>query len=163
MLLGILLAAIIVVCVALVGVILLQRSEGGVLGMSGGGGAGNFMSARGTGDLLTRATQILAATFFGLCLIMTLVTGHLRREASIASQLKNLSIAPPAASGQPPLQAAAPAPQPVAPLGAQPAQSAPAGSTSGLDLFGGAAPKSAAKPAKASSGQAASSTGPAGR
>ena len=48
MLLGILLAAVIEVSVALVGVILLQRSEGGVLGMSGGG-PGNFMSARGTG------------------------------------------------------------------------------------------------------------------
>src|ERR1700733_1960489 len=126
MLLGILLAAVIVVCIALVGVILLQRSEGGVLGMSGGGGPGNFMSARGTGDLLTRATQILAGIFFSLCLIMTLVTGHMRREASIADKLKDLSIAPPPVSSQAPAQTppatltqtapAAPSPEPQAPV-----------------------------------------------
>ncbi len=101
MLLGILLALVIVVCVALVGVILLQRSEGGVLGMSGGGGAGNFMSARGTGDLLTRTTQILAGVFFALCLLMTLVTGHIRRQSSLETQLKGLAIAPGAAPTQP--------------------------------------------------------------
>ena len=50
----------------MVGIILLQRSEGGALGMSGGG-PGNFMSARGTGDLLSRTTQILAGAFFLLC------------------------------------------------------------------------------------------------
>jgi preprotein translocase subunit SecG len=131
MLLGILLAAVIVVCVALVGVILLQRSEGGVLGMSGGG-TGNFMSARGTGDLLTRTTQILAAIFFGLCLVMTLVTGHLRRESSITSKLKDLSIAPPPVSSQLP---ARPAPNPLAPVA--PAPAAPA--SDGLNLFGNTA------------------------
>ena len=65
MLLDILLAILIVVCLSLIGVILLQRSEGGALGMSGGG-PGAFMTARGTGDLLTRTTQILAAIFFAL-------------------------------------------------------------------------------------------------
>jgi len=87
MLLGILLAVIIVVCFALVGVILLQRSEGGTLGMSGGG-PGNFMTARGAGDLLTRTTQILAAIFFALCLLMTLISGHNRSQASVADRLK---------------------------------------------------------------------------
>ena len=93
MLLGILLAAVIVICIALVGVILLQRSEGGVLGMSGGG-PGNFMSVRGTGDLLTRTTQILAGIFFVLCLVMTLVTGHIRRNTELTQGLKNLTLAP---------------------------------------------------------------------
>ncbi|WP_346433408.1 preprotein translocase subunit SecG [Oricola sp.] len=51
------------IVVALVGVILLQRSEGGALGM-GGGGTGGFMSARGAADTLTRTTSILAAGFF---------------------------------------------------------------------------------------------------
>lgn len=51
------------IVVALVGVILLQRSEGGALGM-GGGGSGGFMSARGAADTLTRTTSILAAGFF---------------------------------------------------------------------------------------------------
>ena len=150
MLLGILLAVVIVVCIALVGVILLQRSEGGVLGMSGGG-PGNFMSARGTGDLLTRTTQVLAAIFFGLCLVMTLITGHLRREASIAGKLKDLSIAPPPASSRAPAQTA---PAPLTPAAPTPSLPAPAPASDGLDLFGPAsapAPKStrhaAARPA----------------
>jgi preprotein translocase subunit SecG len=149
MLLGILLSAVIVVCVALVGVILLQRSEGGVLGMSGGG-PGNFMSARGTGDLLTRATMILAAVFFSLCLVMTLVTGHLRRETSIATKLKDLSITPPPASSL----AAAPSGTPAATLPAAGAAAAPAAPapqpaapSEDLNLFGNAQP--AAKPAAA--------------
>jgi preprotein translocase subunit SecG len=71
----ILLGAIILIAIAMVAVILLQRSEGGALGMSGGG-PGNFMSARGTGDLLSRTTMILAGLFFVLCLLMTLVGGH---------------------------------------------------------------------------------------
>jgi preprotein translocase subunit SecG len=141
MLLGILLALVIVVCVALVGVILLQRSEGGVLGMSGGGGAGNFMSARGTGDLLTRTTQILAGVFFGLCLLMTLVTGHIRRQSSLESQLKGLAIAPGAASTQRPATSSAP------PSLNPGAPSAPAGPTpplgNGLNLFGNGGPPAA--------------------
>jgi preprotein translocase subunit SecG len=134
MLLNILLGTVIVVCIAMVCVILLQRSEGGVLGMSGGG-PGNFMSARGTGDLLTRTTQILAAIFFGLCLAMTLVTGHMRRDASIASKLKDLSITPPPASSQLPAQSAPapPAGQPVAP---GPTQTPAPESNDGLNLFG---------------------------
>jgi preprotein translocase subunit SecG len=81
MLLDILLAILIVVCLSLIGVILLQRSEGGALGMSGGG-PGAFMTARGTGDLLTRTTQILAAIFFSLCLAMTLISGHTHNAGS---------------------------------------------------------------------------------
>ena len=53
------------IAAALVAVVLLQRSEGGGLGIGGGGsgGMGGFMSARGTANLLTRATAILAACF----------------------------------------------------------------------------------------------------
>jgi preprotein translocase subunit SecG len=133
MLLNILLAAVIVVCIALIGVILLQRSEGGVLGASSG--TGSFMTARGTGDLLTRTTMILAAIFFGLCLLMTLVTGHLRREESLTSKLNNLAINPAAGSSRPAgAPAAAPAqPAPAAP--AAPAQPAPP-IDNGLNLFG---------------------------
>jgi len=78
----ILLVAIILIAVAMVITILLQRSEGGALGMSGGG-PGNFMSARGTGDLLSRATQILAGIFFALCLAMTLLGGHHGRSSIV--------------------------------------------------------------------------------
>jgi preprotein translocase subunit SecG len=52
------------IVVALVGVVLLQRSEGGGLGIGGGGGGGGLMSARGAADTLTRTTSILAAGFF---------------------------------------------------------------------------------------------------
>lgn len=93
MLLGVLLAIVIVVCIALVGVILLQRSEGGALGM-GGGGPGNFMTARGTGDLLTQTTQVLAGAFFALCLLMTLLSGHNRQQASVADRLKINNVDP---------------------------------------------------------------------
>lgn len=52
------------VAIFLVAVILLQRSEGGALdGLGGGSGAGNFLTARGTGNLLTRTTAILATLF----------------------------------------------------------------------------------------------------
>jgi preprotein translocase subunit SecG len=50
-----------ILAVALVGVVLLQRSEGGALGM--GGGPSGFMTARGAGNFLTRATSILATLF----------------------------------------------------------------------------------------------------
>lgn len=52
------------VVLALIGVVLLQRSEGGALGMGGGGSGGGFMSARGAANALTRTTAILAAAFF---------------------------------------------------------------------------------------------------
>jgi len=59
--LGILLVCHILVSVSLIAVVLLQRSEGGALGM--GGGPTGMMSARGAGDLLTRTTWILAILF----------------------------------------------------------------------------------------------------
>jgi preprotein translocase subunit SecG len=49
------------IVLALIGVVLLQKSEGGALGMGGGGG---FMSSRGSANVLTRATAILAGAFF---------------------------------------------------------------------------------------------------
>jgi preprotein translocase subunit SecG len=57
----VLLVVHLMVVIALVGVVLLQRSEGGALGIGGGGG---FMTSRGTANVLTRATAILAAVFF---------------------------------------------------------------------------------------------------
>ena len=51
------------IVIALIAVILLQRSEGGALGIGGGGGGGMF-SARGSANLLTRTTTILAIAFF---------------------------------------------------------------------------------------------------
>jgi preprotein translocase subunit SecG len=84
MLLGILLVLLVIVCVCMVVVILLQRSEGGALGMGGGGG--NFLSTRGTGDLLTRTTQILGAIFFILCLTITFLTGRSQTSGSVVDR-----------------------------------------------------------------------------
>ena len=64
MLQTILLVAIIIVAIALTGIVLLQKSEGGALGM--GGGPSGFMTARGAGNLLTVTTWWLAAALFAL-------------------------------------------------------------------------------------------------
>ena len=55
------------IVLALIGVVLLQRSEGGALGMGGGGGGG-FMTGRGAANALTRTTSVLAALFFATSL-----------------------------------------------------------------------------------------------
>ena len=61
------------IVIALVAVVLLQRSEGGALGMGGGGG---FMTGRGQANVLTRATAILAALFFATSLGLTLLARY---------------------------------------------------------------------------------------
>ena len=76
LLVNIILVVNVFVCVALIAVVLLQRSEGGALGMGGGGPTG-FMTARGAGDLLTRITWILAFIFFFLSITLTVLTGKL--------------------------------------------------------------------------------------
>ena len=69
---------------ALIGVVLLQRSEGGGLGgMGGGGGGSGFMSSRGTANVLTRATAILAALFFVTSLLLSILAGINRNPTSI--------------------------------------------------------------------------------
>ena len=61
------------VTLALIGVVLIQRSEGGGLGIGSSQGMGSFMSGRGTANLLTRTTAILAVVFFGLSLVLALL------------------------------------------------------------------------------------------
>ena len=58
------------IVIALVGVVLLQRSEGGALGIGGGGG---FMTGRGQANALSRATAILGALFFATSLVMSII------------------------------------------------------------------------------------------
>ncbi len=81
MLQAILLTAMILISLALTGVILLQRSEGGALGM--GGGPSGFMTARGAGNLLTRSTAILGVLFFACALALTIVGNIERGSQSI--------------------------------------------------------------------------------
>jgi preprotein translocase subunit SecG len=69
-----------IVVVAMVGVVLLQRSEGGGLGIGGGGG---FLTNRGSANVLTRTTAILAGVFFLSSLVLSVLAGLERKPASI--------------------------------------------------------------------------------
>jgi preprotein translocase subunit SecG len=113
MLQTILLVAMILISIALAGVILLQRSEGGALGM--GGGPSGFMTARGAGNLLTRTTSILAVLFFACAIALTIAGNMQRSSQSIvdADAIGTLAEPPPGATQAP---TAAPTPaQPTAP------------------------------------------------
>ena len=69
----ILLVIFLLVTVAMIGVVLIQRSEGGGLGIGTTQGMGGFMSGRGTTNLLTRTTAILGTLFFCLALALALL------------------------------------------------------------------------------------------
>ncbi len=72
--------------IALVGTVLIQRSEGGGLGIGGGGGMGGFMTGRATANLLTRTTAVLAAGFFATSMLLAVLSGGAREPASILDQ-----------------------------------------------------------------------------
>ncbi len=74
------------IAVALVGTVLLQRSEGGGLGMGGGGGGGGFMTGRETANLLTRATGILAAIFMSTSLLLGIMANGSGDKGSIMDE-----------------------------------------------------------------------------
>jgi preprotein translocase subunit SecG len=80
------------IALALVGVILLQRSEGGALGI-GGGGFGGLMTGRASANLLTRTTAFLAAGFIATSLLLAIAASYSRAPSSILDQ--------PAAPAQP--------------------------------------------------------------
>ncbi|MFZ0103158.1 MAG: preprotein translocase subunit SecG [Pseudolabrys sp.] len=115
---------------ALIGVVLLQRSEGGGLGI---GSSGGFMTSRGTANVLTRATAILAGLFFVTSLVLSILAGINRKPTSILQGGQSAPTAPGAPTplgsgggllnqlqgGQPPAAPAAPA----APAGPQVPQS----------------------------------------
>jgi len=100
-----------VVAVSLIGVILMQRSEGGGLGV--GGSSSGFMTARGAADFLTRSTSILGGTFIVLSIVMAAIAGATREPVQIDTSLAN-STAPvrqPANGPAQPAQGPATAPQ----------------------------------------------------
>jgi preprotein translocase subunit SecG len=88
------------VVVAMIGLVLLQRSEGGGLGMGGGGG---FMTSRGAGNVLTRTTGILAMTFFVTSLALSILASMDRKPTSILSTPGPAVPAPPSGAPAPPL------------------------------------------------------------
>jgi preprotein translocase subunit SecG len=84
------------VTIALIAAVLVQRSEGGGLGIGSSQGMGAFMTGRGTATLLTRATSILAGIFMALCLILAV----LNRGASSGAGGKDI-LAQPSTSQSP--------------------------------------------------------------
>ncbi len=79
---AVLLTIHLIVTLALIGVILLQRSEGGALGIGGSGG-GNLFSARGAANALTRTTAILAIVFFATSIALTILSVKSNKPASV--------------------------------------------------------------------------------
>ena len=92
------------IAAALVGVVLMQRSEGGGLGIGGGGSPGGLMSARGAADFLTRTTKWLAVLFVVLAIVIGGVAVNTTSGGEIDTSLE---------------RTVAPAPDPLAPA-AQP-------------------------------------------
>ena len=82
----ILLTVHILIAVALVGTVLLQRNEGGGLGI-GGSSSGGFMTARSTANLLTRTTAILAACFFATSIGLAILAGAGSKKTSIVDEV----------------------------------------------------------------------------
>jgi preprotein translocase subunit SecG len=153
------------IVLALVGVVLIQRSEGGGLGIGGGSG---FMSARGTANALTRTTAILAALFFITSLGLGILTRYQGNPTDILNRIPATSgqgngildslgggttqqpASQPAGNGVPNGGAAAPAPAtPAAPAAQAPAATAPAANAPATQT----APAAPAQPSGVPTGQ----------
>jgi len=76
-----------VVAISLIGTILMQRSEGGGLGV--GGSSSGFMTARGAADFLTRSTAVLGGLFITLSIVMAAIAGVSRQAPTIDASLAN--------------------------------------------------------------------------
>ena len=136
----VLLAIHLMLALALVGVVLIQRSEGGGLGIGGGGGMSGLMSGRGTANLLTRTTAILAAAFFASSLTLAILESSQGMRHSILDQ--------PGTANQGTMQVPIKTPPANAPATNAPPASAPAAPPSGGQSGGGGA--TGAKPAQPS-------------
>lgn len=114
------------IAAVLIGSILLQRSEGGALGIGGGGGGG-FMSGRGAANSMTRLTAMLAIGFFVSCILLTVLARFDHQSRSIIDTL-----------GKPAATAPAPASAPASGAATAPATapaSAPASGSTGPAKF----------------------------
>lgn len=82
----------IMIAAALVGVVLVQRSEGGALGIGGGGGG--LITARGAANLLTRLTAVLAGAFFVTSIVLALMAGNGNKPARVIAPDQKGTTAP---------------------------------------------------------------------
>ena len=106
----------VLIAIALVAVVLLQKSEGGALGI-GGGGMSGFMTGRSTANLLSRATAILAALFMTIAVLLVVLRNRERAPPSIVGPGVPPAPAAPSAPPAPPgPKPAGPPPAPTAPL-----------------------------------------------
>ena len=115
-----------IIAASLVAVILMQRSEGGGLGV--GGSSSGFMTARGAADFLTRTTAILGALFVILSIVLAAVAGVSRQAATVDTSLVNQSA--PASAPVTPTQPSAPLADPATTSGTPAAGTQPAGNES---------------------------------
>jgi len=116
------------ICVALIGLVLLQRSEGGALGM-GGGGSGSLMSGRGAADALARMTGVAGGLFLACSFLLTFMAGASRSafDRSILDQLTPAAVTAPASPAPAPQrESSTPLLSPAPAEGAAPAQAIPA-------------------------------------
>ncbi len=89
---NVLLVIHLMLAISMIGVVLLQRSEGGGLGIGGGGGGGGggmggFLTGRGTANLLTRATAILAGCFMLTSIALTILASGSGERRSIVDEM----------------------------------------------------------------------------
>ena len=108
----VLLVVHLMIALALIGLVLLQRSEGGALGIGGGGGGGGFLTGRGTANLLTRATAALALAFFLTSMGLTVLAN---RQLPAGSVFDRVGTPAPAAPGTDGKATPASAPKPATP------------------------------------------------
>tara|TARA_R110002072_G_scaffold2229_2_gene18263 strand:+ start:816 stop:1139 length:324 start_codon:yes stop_codon:yes gene_type:complete len=101
--LTVLLVVHLVIILALIGVVLIQRSEGGALGIGGGGGGGGLMTGRGTANLLTRVTAVLATAFMITSITLSILSSGSgsQRGQSIIDQVPATQTAPAEPSSAP--------------------------------------------------------------
>ena len=111
-----------IIAASLVGVILIQRSEGGGLGV--GGSSSGFMTARGAADFLTRSTAVLGALFIMLSILLAAYAGATAKPVTVDTSLVNQS-SPVVPATNPAPMPGVPAKQPPAPVTRQPAPAVP--------------------------------------
>jgi len=146
------------VVLALVGVVLLQRSEGGGLGIGGGSG---FMTARGAANTLTRATAILAAIFFATSLILSIVARYGEKPIDILDRPATSPSGNGVLNQLPGSNGPVGASKPAAPAGTAPAAPSSGTTTTTAPASGSTAPAPAATPAPTAPAPANPATPPA--
>ncbi len=88
----------VLIVLGLIGIVLLQRSEGGALGIGGGGGGGGgFMTSRGAANALTRTTSVLAAMFFATSISLAIFADRGESDVDIIEEITGEEVGDPGA------------------------------------------------------------------